>query len=68
MLDETHLSNVWGDKKAWPVYLTLGNLLSTQHNRPGSFTFLLLALLPVPRKHTKSSVDHLQRQINADTL
>jgi len=68
MSDQTHLSNLSGDKKAWPVYLTLGNLPATRRNRPGSFAVLLLALLPVPPKLTQCSADHLQRQINADTL
>jgi len=68
MSDQTHLSNLSGDKKAWPVYLTLANLPATRRNRHGSFAVLLLALLPVPPKLTKSSADHLQRQIKADTL
>jgi len=68
MSDQTHLSNLSGDKKAWPVHLTLGNLPATRRNRPGSFAVLLLALLPVPPKLTKSSADHFQSQINADTL
>jgi len=68
MSDQTHLGNLSGDKKGWPVYLTLGNHLATWHNRPGSFAVLLLGLLPVPPKLTKSSADHLQRQINADTI
>jgi len=63
-----HLSNLSGDKKAWPAYLTVGNLPATGRNRPGSFAVLFLALLPVPPKLTKSSADHLQRQINADIL
>ena len=68
MSDQTHLSNLSDDKKAWPVYLTLGNLPATRRNRPGSFAVLLLTLLPVPPKLTKSSPDHLQRQINSDRL
>jgi len=68
MSDQRHLSNCSGDKKAWLVYLTLGNRPATRRNRPGSFAVLLLALLPVPPKLTKSSADHLQRKINADKL
>lgn len=26
ILDKTHLSNFSGDKSAWPVYLTIGNI------------------------------------------
>ena len=68
MSNQTHLSNLSGDKKGWPVYWSLGNLPATRHNRPGSFAVLLLALLPVCPKLTKSSADHLHRQINAYTL
>jgi hypothetical protein len=69
MSDQTHLTNFSGDKKAWPVYITIGNLTSTRRNKPGSMAVLLLALLPVPPKFAKSSAaDKLQRQINADTL
>jgi len=68
MSDQTHLRNLSGNKNAWPVYLTLGNLPTTRPNRPGSFTVLILVLLPVPPKLTKSAADHLQRGINADTL
>ena len=49
--------------------MTIGNLLSTIRNRPGSMAILLLGLLPIPPKLTKSSkADKLQRLINADTL
>jgi len=68
MSDQTHLSNLSGDKKAWPVDLTLRNLPAMRRNSPGSFAVLLLGLLPVPPKLTKSSADNLQRPINADTL
>jgi len=69
MSDQTHLTNFSGNKKGWPVYITIRNLPSTRHNRPGSMAVLLLALLPVPPKLPKSSAaDKLQRQINANTL
>ena len=50
MSDQTHLSNLSGDKKVGPVYITLGNLLLTRRNSPGSMAVLLLALLPVRPK------------------
>jgi hypothetical protein len=69
MSDQTHLTNFSGDKKAWPVYITIGNLPSTKRNRPGSMAVLLLALLPVPPKLPQSSsANNVQREINADTL
>jgi len=69
MSDQTYLTKFSGDKKAWPVYITLGNLPSGRRNSPTSMAVLLLALLPIPPKLSKSSkADQHQRQINADTL
>jgi len=69
MSDQKHLTNISGDKKAWPVYITIGNLPSARRNSPGSMAVLLLALLPIPPKLSKSSkADQRQRKINADTL
>jgi len=69
MSDQTHLTNFSGDKKACPVYITLGNPPSSQHNSPTSRADLLLALLPIPPRVSKSSnADQHQRQINTDTL
>jgi len=69
MSDQTNLTNCWGDKKAWPVYLTIGNLRSAQCNSPGSMAVLLLAILPIPPRLSKSSKgDQRQRKINTDTL
>src|SRR5437588_6179725 len=45
-----HLTNFSGDKKAWPIYLTIGNIKSTTRNKPTTMALILLALLPVPPK------------------
>ena len=67
--DQTNLTNISGNKKAWPVYMTIGNLPSTIPHRPGTMAILLLGLLPNPPKLAKSSTaDKLQRLINADRL
>jgi len=69
MSDQRYLTNFSGDKKAWPVYMTIGNLPSARRNSPGSMADLLLALLPIPPKLSKSSkADQRQSKINADTL
>jgi len=69
MSDQTQLTNFSGDKKAWPVYITLGNLPSGRLNSPTSMAVLLLPLLPIPPKLSKSfKADQHKRQINADPL
>jgi len=69
MSDQTHLTNFSGNKKACPVYLTLGNLPCTWCNSPASMPVLPVALLPIlPRISKSSKPDQHQRQINHDTL
>jgi len=68
--NQTHLTNFTGDKKAWPVYMTIDNILSRTRNSPAKMPILLLALLPVPPKFTGESArsNEAERQTNADTL
>ena len=68
--DQTQLTNFSGDKKAWPVYLTIGNILSQTRNSPAKMPILPLALLPVPPKLKGESApaDKAPRQTNADAL
>ena len=68
--DQTNLTNFSGNKKPWPVYMTIGNILSRTRNSPAKMPILLLALLPVHPKFTGESAraNEAQRQTNADTL
>jgi len=68
--DQTHLTNFSGDKKALPVYRTIGNIRLWTRNSPAKMPIVLLALLPVPTKFTGESAraSEAQRQTNADTL
>ena len=50
MSDQTHLTNFSGDKKAWPVSLTIGNLRSQTRNSPSKMAVILVSLLPIPPK------------------
>ncbi|KAL0630996.1 hypothetical protein Q9L58_010149 [Maublancomyces gigas] len=43
------------DKKAWPVYITIGNIKAAICNKPSNGAILLLALLPVPPKLEKET-------------
>ncbi|PVF91792.1 hypothetical protein CPB86DRAFT_718777 [Serendipita vermifera] len=46
--DKTHLTVLAGDKKAWPLYLSLGNIKSAIRNKPSNRAWVLLAYLPIP--------------------
>ena len=62
--EQTHLTYLSGDKKVWPVYLMLGNIVSTVRNKPSTKAMILIALLPVPRKFSKHSATQTEDQRN----
>jgi hypothetical protein len=45
--DGTQLTDFSGGKKAWPVYMTIGNIASAVRDKPSNCAIVLLALLPV---------------------
>jgi hypothetical protein len=45
--DKTHLSVFAGNKKAWPLYLSIGNIHSKVRNAPSRHAWILIAYLPV---------------------
>ena len=49
--DETHLTNFSGDKKIWPIYMTIGNLPGRVRAEPSKHALLPVAVLPVPPKY-----------------
>ncbi|KAG0643365.1 hypothetical protein HOY80DRAFT_1094438 [Tuber brumale] len=67
--DVTFLTNFFGDKKAWPIFLTIGNILSKTRNKSSKHASVLLALLPVPSKMLGvASQDSRQRLLNNEIL
>src|SRR5688500_14143695 len=67
--DVTHLTNFSGDKKAWPIYMSIGNILSRTRNKPSKHATILLSLLPVPAKMLEvTSIDSWQRETDNEVL
>ncbi|KAG0644869.1 hypothetical protein HOY80DRAFT_877864 [Tuber brumale] len=67
--DVAFLTNFSGDKKAWPIYLTIGNILSKTRNKSCKHASVLLALLPVPPKMLGvASRDSRKRLVNNEIL
>jgi hypothetical protein len=50
MSDATHLTNFSGDKKAWPIYMTIGNLSAATRMKHTMRSVLLVACLPIAVK------------------
>jgi len=70
MSDGTHLSKFAGDKKEWPVYMTIGNLSLKIHQMTSTHTVITVALLPIPIKNHNIPQKWLdeQRQTNREVL
>jgi len=70
MSDGTHLSNFAGDKKEWPVYMTIGNLSSNLREMPSMHSAVMVALLPIPIQNRSIPQKRLdeQQQTNREVL
>ena len=56
--DKTHIINFSGDKAAWPLYMTLGNVQKEIRRQSSKCALVLVALLPVLPKHPESGEIH----------
>ncbi|KAF8427093.1 hypothetical protein BGX38DRAFT_1106329 [Terfezia claveryi] len=53
--DQTCLTNFSGDKKLWPLFMSIGNILSEICNKPSSQAWILIGLFPVsPKRNNKA--------------
>jgi len=70
MSDGTHLSNFAGNKKEWPVYMTIGNVSSKLRQMPSKNSVVMVALLPIRIKNCNIPHKRLdeQRQTNQEVL
>ncbi|QRW13649.1 plasma membrane ATPase 4 [Ceratobasidium sp. AG-Ba] len=60
--DETKLTNFSGDKKAHPVYITIGNVPKRLRRRTSKRANVLLGYLPVPKLDCESDKDERRLQ------
>jgi len=65
-LDETQLTDLSGDRKAWSIILTCGNIHSSLRNTCSYITWIVLAIVPVQPNFQPNSAsgDWAQRDIN----
>ncbi|KAF8464822.1 hypothetical protein BDZ91DRAFT_821228, partial [Kalaharituber pfeilii] len=62
--DQTHLTNFSGDKKLWPVYMSIGNIVS----RPSAHAWVPIALLPVNPKRMSGISGWTKKDQGVDSL
>jgi hypothetical protein len=53
--DKTNLTDFGGDKVAWPVYLTIGNICKEVRRQPTSHAAILIGYVPVIKLHCYAS-------------
>jgi len=56
--DKTHLTNFSGDQHAWLLYLTIGNIRTDIRRTPKKRAWILIGLIPCPRKVPKIRTMH----------
>ena len=70
--DKTHLTNFSGDKAAWLIYMSIGNISKDFGQQGTKRAWVLVALLPIPSKQPKDgeilrswhgAIEHILEQI-----
>jgi hypothetical protein len=55
--DKIHLNNLLGDQHSWPTYLKIGNIPKDIRCTPKKRAWLLVGLIPCPRKGGKNTAE-----------
>ena len=53
--DKTHLTNFSGDKSAWPLYMSIGNIRKDVRRTASRRAWILIGFIPVPSKGAPDS-------------
>ena len=69
MSNTTHLTNFAGDQKAWPIYMMIGNIVSSARMANALPSGALYALLPIAMKVTGTNAEKTaQRTMNQSIM
>ncbi|KAF8416904.1 hypothetical protein BGX38DRAFT_1070840, partial [Terfezia claveryi] len=66
--DQTFLTNFSGDKKLWPLFMSIGNIPSHIRNKPTAQAWVLIGLLPIGSKRTEGIKGFSTKQQEYDAL
>ncbi|KAF8428018.1 hypothetical protein BGX38DRAFT_1105827 [Terfezia claveryi] len=66
--DQTFLTNFSGDKKLWPLFMSIGNIPSHVQNKPTAQVWILIGLLPIGPKRTKGIKGFSTKEQEYDAL
>ena len=66
--DQPFLTTFAGDKKLWPLYMSIGNNSSQIRNKPASLAWILIGLLPIGPKRPQGIKGFTIQQQEYDAL
>ncbi|KAF8424430.1 hypothetical protein BGX38DRAFT_1107338 [Terfezia claveryi] len=66
--DQTFLTNFSGDKKLWPLFMSIGNIPSHVRNKPTAQAWILIGLLLIGPKRTKGIKGFSTKEQEYDAL